>query len=85
VHVFGREQRSFGSSEYPHILTLGKLQDLADISDGMMKGNVAGDGTDSKNFDRGEPRALKMAPPSSGPGSVSIITCFFINLRHEHL
>jgi hypothetical protein len=57
VHVFGREQRtghrSLGSGECPDIRTLGKLQDLANIPEGMMKGNVASDGTDSKNFDQG--------------------------------
>jgi hypothetical protein len=57
VHVFSREQRtgqrSRGSGEDPDIVTLGELQDLANIPDGMMKGNVAGDGTNPENFDQG--------------------------------
>ena len=57
MHLLGREQRtgqrSLGSGEYPGILTPCKLQDLAGIPDGMMKGNVAGNGTDPENLDQG--------------------------------
>ena len=57
VHVLSREQRtgqrSLGSGECLDVLTLGQFQDRANISDGMMKRDVAGDSTDTKNFDQG--------------------------------